>query len=481
MAEGAVSGISDRSHEEQGALASARLDRIPVWPYGPAVFLLVGVGFFFSFFEISSVGPALPRVIADNHSTATVGATAVSLGLWGYIVGSPLNSIVSDRLGRRAGLLTAILLYGLGAIGTALSTSMTAFTVFRVIGGMGVGASIAVISTYISELSPAARRGRSMAFTTLPAQIGSAVTPFVAVWLVPGFEWGWRVLLGIPVVAAVLFVLGYRTLPESPRWLVAAGRYDAADLAVGAAEDRARRKVGGTLPPVVPTTPDTPIGSWRAQVALLVTPPHLRWTVTFLLLWTCQTMPAYGIGGIGITLLTEQGLSLTHSIELTFGQSVGVVLGGLAAWHVGDRWPRKWVAAIVALLPAAGLFALGLYPTNWLILVGFGLVSFQTGLASAVVYLLTAEHFPTHIRSTGVALSNGAGHIGGAIAPLLAVAVYLTWGFAAVWIVMGLIFVVYALLVSTARHTTGRTLEDIRDEDASQRPATNATTSAKGV
>jgi putative MFS transporter len=139
------------------------------------------------------------------------------------------------------------------------------------------------------------------------------------------------------------------------------------------------------------------------------------------------------------------------------------------------------VAAAVALLPAIGLLALGLHPTNWQIMVGLGLVSFQTGLASAVVYLLTAEHFPTHIRSTGVAFSNGAGHIGGAIAPVLAVAVNATWGFAAVWIAMGLIFVVYALLVSTARLTTGRTLEDIRDDNASRPPVTGDATPAQGV
>lgn len=464
----------DEAAGRPGRQTSARLDRLTVWPYAPAVFLIVGVGFFFSFFEISSVGPALPRVIADNHSTATVGATAVSLGLWGYIIGSPLNSIVSDRLGRRAGLLTSVVLYGIGALGTGLSTSMTVFIVARVIGGMGVGASIAVISTYISELSPAGGRGRAMARSTLPAQIGSAVTPFAAVWLVPNFSWGWRVLLGIPVVAAGLFVLGYGLLPESPRWLVAAGRHEAAERVVEAAEARARRLTGHDLAPIVPGRPDPPMGSWRAQVALLVKPPHLRWTVTFLVIWACQTMPAYGIGGLGITLLTEHGLSLSHSIQLTFGQSVGVVLGGLAALHVGDRWPRKWVAAGVALLPAVGLLALGLYPTNWLILVAFGLVTFQTGLASAVVYLLTAEHFPTYIRSTGVALSNGAGHIGGAIAPLLAIAVYLTWGFAAVWIVMGMIFVVYAILISTTRLTTGRKLEDLGDDPEIAGPGRSA-------
>ncbi|MFD2416573.1 MFS transporter [Amycolatopsis pigmentata] len=427
-----------------------------------SVLALVGMVFFFSFFEISSVGPSLPKVIAEHHSTTTAAATAVSLGLWGYIIGSPLNSIVADRLGRRAGLLTAIVLYGLGALGTAASTSMLMFTIFRVVGGMGVGASIAVISTYISELSPAARRGRSMAMASLPAQFGSAVTPFIAVWLVPSYSWGWRVLLAIPVVATLIFLFGYRLLPESPRWLVATGRYDAADRAVEKAEKRASREVGA-LPEIVPTKPDTPMGDWRSQILLLVRRPNLRWTLTFLLVWACQTMPAYGIGGLGITLLTQHGLSLTHSIQLTFGQSAGLLLGGLAALRVGDRWPRKWVAAIIALLPATGLLALGLYPSNWMILIGFGLVSFQTGLASAVVYLLTAEHFPTHIRSTGVALSNGAGHIGGAIAPLLAVAVYAAWDFAAVWITFGMIFVVYALAISTTRLTTGRTLDDLRD------------------
>lgn len=441
---------------------SARIDRIPVWPYNAAIYVIVGTGFFFSFFEIGSIGPSLPKVIEATHSTTGAGATAVSLGLWGYIAGSPLNSVLSDRVGRRIALLSAMCLYGIGALGMSLSTTMTEFTIARFVGGMGIGASIAVVSTYITEISPAGRRGRALALTCMPAVLGGALLPFLGRWLVPGYSFGWRVLIVIPVIGTIFFIGGYRLLPESPRWLAAAGRRAEAERVVAAAESHAMAKTGESLPPVVLSAHREPqaISFW-ARLSLLLRPPHLRWTLTFLLLWICQTLPAYGISGFGVTLLTQHGFTLTHSIELTYGQAVGSVIGGLLAWRLGDKLPRKWFAAGCATLAGAGLLALGFHPSNALILIGFGLVSFQTGVCSAVVYMLTAEHFPTQIRNTGMAVSDGGGHLGGAIAAWVAVSIFNTAGFAAVWLVMGLIFFLYVALVSTARVTTARPLEEL--------------------
>lgn len=457
------STVPARSRDENAvAEISARIDRIPVWPYNAAIYVIVGTGFFFSFFEIGSIGPSLPAVIAATHSTTGAGATAVSLGLWGYIAGSPLNSVLSDRVGRRIALLSAMCLYGIGALGQAVSANMTEFTIARFVGGMGIGASIAVVSTYITEISPADRRGRAMALTCMPAVFAGAVTPFLGRWLVPDYSIGWRVMVAIPVIGTVFFLCGCRLLPESPRWLAATRRHAEAERVVAAAESFAMAKTGEPLPPVVISPHREPqmISFW-ARLSLLLRPPNVRWTLTFLLLWICQTLPAYGISGFGVTLLTQHGFTLQHSIELTYGQAVGSVIGGLLAWRFGDRLPRKWFAAGCATLAGAGLLALGFHPANWLILVGFGLVSFQTGVCSAVVYMLTAEHFPTQVRNTGMAISDGGGHLGGAIAAWVAVSIFNTAGFASVWLVMGLIFFLYVALVSTARVTTARPLEEI--------------------
>lgn len=461
MAESIVPAQARNEHPV--SLIAARIDRIPVWPYRPFIYVIVGMGFFFSFFEIGTIGPTLPKVIAATHSNTGAGALAVSLGLWGYIVGSPLNSAVSDRFGRRIALLNAMILYGIGAVGCAVSTSMPEFTVLRFVGGMGIGASIAVISTYISELSPAERRGRSMGYTTLPAVLAGAVGPFIALGLVPHFAEGWRIMTVIPVLGTVLFIAGYRLLPESPRWLAANGRFDEADRIVSEAEGYAMAKLGTSeLPPVVVSAYHEPqaISFW-ARAGMLLRPPYVRWTLTFLLLWICQTLPAYGIGGLGVTLLVEHGYTLTTSIELTFGTAAGSLVGGLVAIYVGDRMPRKWAAAGSAVLVAAGFILLGLHTTSWLIFLAFFLSSFQTGVCSAVVYMLTAEHFPTQIRNTGMAMSDGVGHVGGALGPIIASSVFSGLGFSAVFIVLGSVYVCYVGLVSSARNTTRRPLQEI--------------------
>jgi putative MFS transporter len=447
--------------EEPAATTVARLDRMPRWPYKPIVFGLVGTGFFFAYFDINNIGFSLPRALETFHASEGAGALSVSLGLWGYVVGALANSFVSDRIGRRFGLLSATLLYGIGSIVDAVSPTMTVFIAARFISGMGIGAAIGVITTYISEVAPAKHRGRYMSWTTFPAMLGLAVVPFIALRVVPGIEWGWRLLLALPVVATVAFVVGFRHVPESVRWLLTRGRGAEAQEIVDAAETRVRRRVG-SLPPIEPQLFAPPKSDWRDWLRLFQR-PHLPRTVLFFSIWFLNYLPTYAMGGLGITLLAHHGFSLSESIQLTLGQSVGAVLGALLAPYIADRWSRKYSASVVSILLGAALVALGVHPANILIVIAFFLQPFQVSLFAPFVYLLTAEHFPTQVRNVGVAFCDGVGHLGGVAGPLVALLVLNELGFSAVWIFLGLIFLVLSAVVLLARNTNARSLENVAD------------------
>ena len=85
------------------------------------------------------------------------------------MAGALLNSVVADRFGRQPGLLTATRLFGVGALGSALSPDIGVLVTARFVSGMGIGAALSVVSTYVSEMAPARRRGRHMSWVTLPA------------------------------------------------------------------------------------------------------------------------------------------------------------------------------------------------------------------------------------------------------------------------------------------------------------------------
>ena len=86
----------------------ARLDRIPIWPYPWYVLVAIGTGFFFAFFDVVVIGLALPEIEKQFAITAQVATWTITSSLVGYIIGSFLDSHLSDWLGRRWAMFVSI-------------------------------------------------------------------------------------------------------------------------------------------------------------------------------------------------------------------------------------------------------------------------------------------------------------------------------------------------------------------------------------
>src|SRR5437763_7695164 len=85
---------------------------------------------------------------------------AMASALYGTVVGSLIGGWPTDRFGRRRTLLSIGLLYIVGALWSALATKVTAFSIARAIGGLGIGISTVAAPLYISEIAPTSHRGR---------------------------------------------------------------------------------------------------------------------------------------------------------------------------------------------------------------------------------------------------------------------------------------------------------------------------------
>jgi MFS transporter, SP family, arabinose:H+ symporter len=148
---------------------------------------------------------------------------------------------LSDRIGRRKVLTYAAILYAVSAIASALSPDFITLVIARMVGGLGVGASLIIAPMYIAEISPAKMRGRMVSFNQLNIVIGISLAFFtnylilqwgksdaaLAVALKFG-EYNWRWMLGIETLPAVLYFFGLFLVPRSPRWLLMKNRSDEA-------------------------------------------------------------------------------------------------------------------------------------------------------------------------------------------------------------------------------------------------------------
>lgn len=405
----------------------ARLDRIPCWPYPRRILGILGAGIFFAFFDIVTIAAALPVLVDQLHISADQAGRAVTASLFGYIVGSLLVSRLADRVGRRTGLLVSVALFSGGSLMTATSQALWHVVLWRFVSGMGIGADIAGLTTYLAEVSPKALRGRYTAVAIGLGFLGIAVVPFAAELLVPRFEWGWRALFVLGAVGGLVIAFGRRGLAPSARWLLARGRSRDALTAVEEAERYAVGERGVTLPPPEPTDiPSAPI-----SVRGLLASSLRRRLFAFLAIWALYYVGNYAWISLMPELYVKHGLELRSSLWLTAVTSLGFVVGSLTAVHFAERAERKWICAVVAAGWSLLLLAVGWMGSLPVVVAAGFFASASIALFIPLMYTYTGENFPTPTRATCVAMTDGLGHIGGMFcAPIVlgAYDLFHTWG-----------------------------------------------------
>src|SRR5437763_294916 len=145
--------LRGRRREQPGPLA--RLDRIPVWPYERKLLWVVGAGYFFAFFDIVTISFAAPVIADQFHVSKSTVTLSITSSLIGYIIGAFADATIADKWGRRLSLVLSVGVFSLGTALAAASTNVTELIIFRFIAGLGIGAEIAAVTTYIGGLSPA--------------------------------------------------------------------------------------------------------------------------------------------------------------------------------------------------------------------------------------------------------------------------------------------------------------------------------------
>ncbi|HEY3729418.1 MAG TPA: MFS transporter [Solirubrobacteraceae bacterium] len=459
---------------EPGPLA--RLDRIPVWPYERKLLWVVGAGYFFAFFDIVTISFAVPVIATQFHVSKGTVTLSVTSSLIGYIIGAFADSTIADKWGRRLSLEISVAVFSIGTVLAAFSANVTELIIFRFISGLGIGAEIAAVTTYIGELSPAKLRGRYTSWATTAAYAGFAAVPFVARALVPTFASGWRVLFVIGALGGVTILFMRRGLPPSPRWLVSQGRTEEAHEVVAEAEETAREEVDGDLPAPEPIAEEAP--AERFPIKALLKPPMIGRVALFVGIWFVYYIGNYGWLTLAPTLFTDKGYSLADSTTYLIVSGIGFLAGAYATTHFSDRLERKYTTAAIAAAWGVALLVIGYFVSPSIIII-FGFVASMTiGLLVPMLYTYTAEHFSTNARATGVALTDGLGHVGGALAPLIILGANTAWGFSSAFLVMGITGFVAGALILLGITATARSLETVTATDSAARPGETVTDSA---
>jgi MFS transporter, putative metabolite:H+ symporter len=430
---------------------AARLDRLPSSRALWTIVALISLGGVFEFYDLFFTAYVAPGMVEGGLFTpqslgmfsalkavrvAGFGTFVFSTfaGLW---LGVVLLGHAADRFGRKSVFTWSLVWYiGCTAI-MALQQTGQWLNIWRFVAGVGFGVQLVTIDTYLVELVPPASRGRAFAVNQC---ICFAVVPVVALlaWLlVPmkplGFDgWRWVVLLGS--VGAILVWGAQSGIPESPRWLAARSRLHEADRIVSELERRVRIECGGALPPPRPATPEH---AGRARLADIFAAPYRGRTLMLSVFNAAQVIGFYGFNAWVPTLLIARGVNLTHGLEYAFiiavAQPLGPLIGGLFA----DRIERKVqiMIGLACMAACMAAFALASSPLL-LIMIGIGF-TLAANVMSYAYHGYQAELFPTRIRSRAIGFVYSWSRLAAAFAGLIVGSLLATGGVPAVALFIG--------------------------------------------
>ncbi|MBU6131673.1 sugar porter family MFS transporter [Staphylococcus xylosus] len=439
------------------------------------IFFLGALGGLLYGYDMGVISGALLFIRDDIPLNSFTEGLVVSSMLVGAIFGSGASGPMSDRLGRRRVVFIIAIIYIVGALILALAPSMPILVLGRLIIGLAVGGSTAIVPVYLSEMAPTEQRGSLSSLNQLMITIGILSSYLINYAFTP-IE-GWRWMLGLAIVPSVILLIGVAFMPESPRWLLEHRSEKAArDVMKLTFKDSEIDKEIADMKEINSISEST----WNVLKSPWLRPTLIIGSIFALL------QQIIGINAIiyyAPTIFNKAGLGNATSILGTVGIGTVNVLITIVAIMIIDKIDRKRLLVIgnigmVAslLIMAVLIWTIGIQSSAWIIVACLTLFIIFFGFTwGPVLWVMLPELFPMRARgaATGVAalvLSIGSllvAQFFPILTDVLSVEqVFLI--FAAIGI-CALIFVIKYL-----PETRGRSLEEIEADLRSRTNAANA-------
>ncbi|GAB2520493.1 MFS transporter [Nocardia heshunensis] len=407
---------------------------------------------------LAFVVPGVGREYGLKSPTHPAGDLPVALlplaGITGTVLGSFLWGWLGDRIGRRA----AILLAGVVFVATAICGAMPSFELNLVmcfIMGLGAGGMLPIAFTLLAETIPARHRGWLLVL--IGGDIAGAY--ILTSWLSStiGETYSWRIMWLIGFPTGLLLILLTRWIPESPRFLLALGRDREAQEVL--------RRYHAEAVPVEESELAVEAGL-RGGFGRLLRPPFTGIGIVLILTGLGVGLVTYGFQLWLPTNLRALGYTgVTADRILRDSALIGLPLNLVVAYcyHRSAKWTMVAMSALLAL-SLFGFAALGTHVTDHRLVLNALLVAPIWGANSVVAVLVaySAEVYPTRFRSRGSGLAAGTSKAGGVVIIALVVAAVATPSIY-VTALVGAIPMALAALAATFYlvETRRRTLEDI--------------------
>lgn len=363
-------------------------------------------GFLFGFDTAVISGADQPIQKLWNTSASFHSWFIMSMALWGTVVGSLLGGFPTDRYGRKKTLFWIGILYLLSALGSSFAWDPLSFSIFRFIGGLGVGASSVAAPTYISEIAPANDRGKLVALYQFNIVFGILIA-FLTNFLIGEIvgTTAWRLMLGLEIIPAAIYCIMVMGVPNSPRWLILRKN-----------DEQTARKLLHQLNPesdidaqvaIIRQSEDhgrhESIFSKKYSFPLLLTFLIAFFNqlsgINFVLYFAPRIFEMAGLGA-STALLSSTGVGLINLIFTFIGIYLIDRVGRRLLMLIGS------VGYIVTLSALAWAFTTGA-SGGYVVVFVFAFIASHAVGQGAVIWVFISEIFPNEVRAFGQAWGSG--------------------------------------------------------------------------
>lgn len=377
---------------------------------------VLGIALVIDVMKPATLGFVLPGMSIEYGLAPSRTAWLLIWALAGTAIGSVLWGVLADRLGRRAAILLASLMF----IGTSICGAMPSFTanlIMCFLMGLAAGGMLPIVYALMAESVPAKSRGWLVVLHGGMGTVGGTLAAAgFAVLLEP--TWSWRALWLVNLPTGILMLLLNRWIPESPRFLLDRGRVDEArgvmarygvaiEMGPPASGERQLRK-----PPL----------QWN-ELRALFQRPFFTQTSVVLLYGLAWGIVNWGYISFLPTFLRTAGFGAGAASFLLFLSAIVAIPGTVLVAYAYGMWSSRKsmvvfaVASIVCALAIAWMGPSASSNRTAIVLM-LALLYAATGGVVAMLSPYTAEVFPTRLRGTGSGLSAGSTKLGGLVGAL---------------------------------------------------------------
>ncbi|GMA66046.1 MFS transporter [Alicyclobacillus fastidiosus] len=402
--------------------------------------------------------------------------------MFGAIFGGALAGQLSDRLGRRKTILISALIFVVGSILSGISPHNGQYYLIgvRILLGLAVGAASALVPAYMSEMAPARLRGRLSGINQTMIVSGMLLS-YVVDFLLKGLpgSMGWRLMLGLAAVPALVLFFGVLRLPESPRFLIKNKKLDEARKVLSYIRSK-KEEIDSEIKQIQETAKEEMRANQKESWGTLFSGRYRYLVISGVGVAAFQQFQGANAIFYYIPLIVQKATGHAASSALMWPiiQGVILVVGSLVFLMIADKFNRRTlltvggtIMALSFILPA--VLNLLIPHANPMMIVVF--LSIYVALYSftwaPLTWVIVGEIFPLVIRGRASGLASSFNWIGSFLVGLLFPIMTASMSQEAVFAIFGVVCLLGVFFIRTyVPETRGHTLEEIEKIGEKSRP-----------